>query len=131
MPNTTLRAKARTTPDEQNLSREEALIRRDLWEGAYAEYLAARADLYAEHADESIEASMERGRREDAAETALLSAPAPAGWALMQKWAVVEAILTDERVNGERTYPTTILGLAALKADVLALVVEERTGGRQ
>ena len=116
MPNATVRANARPTPGEI-----ESDLRRDRFDEAYRDYLAAKADLYAQH-DESDEDGMAaRVRRADIAELALIGTRAPYAYALMQKWDVVESHLAKEAENGQEVYPVTILGLAALKADVLAI----------
>jgi hypothetical protein len=39
----------------------------------------------------------------------------------MRKWEVVEGIVAQEAHGGRNTYPIAIVGLAALKADVLAI----------
>jgi hypothetical protein len=81
----------------------------------------ARADLTAIHDDDSEEAERRRADREHAAELALIAAPAPHSTAVWQKWVLVERLLTDEQASGPGKYPVTLLGLAALKCDVLAL----------
>jgi hypothetical protein len=123
MPNDTLAANAASMPKGHVSERDQYLRHR--WVTAYAEHLAARADFYAHHDDESDEASEVRSRRKGEAVSALMSTHAPSGWALMQKWAVVEAVLANECESGLSTYPLTIVGLAALKADVLAIGLGE------
>jgi hypothetical protein len=97
-------------------------LRRERFEAAYREFLAARADLYALHADDDdTEAYNARSRREELAEAALIATRAPGSWALFQKWEIVEGTLAKEVDAGQSVYPLTILALAALKADVLAI----------
>ena len=116
MPNATVRANAQAMPRDI-----EADLRRDRFDEAYREFLAARADVYAQHDENDQEAADARSRRAELAELSLIAARAPHGWALMQKWDVVEAHLAKEVEGGQEVYPVTILGLAALKADVLAI----------
>lgn len=59
----------------------------------------------------------------------LIATPAVLLTELYQKWAVVEAILTEERDIGERTYPIAVIALVALKADLLAMRLNEPKGG--
>jgi hypothetical protein len=124
MPDTTSRANARTLPDDLNLAEKEAHFRRKSWNAAYAEYLAAVSDQNALDQDDSDEACEKRSRRVDKAVAALISTRAPFGWALMQKWSVIEEILGEDTEAGEPAYQIVILGLAALKADVLAIGLE-------
>lgn len=119
MPNDTLAANAKPMPNSI-LSDRDAYLR-DRWDTAYAAHLAAHADFYAHHDDESDEAQKMRARRKDAAEIALISTPAPYGWAILQKWSVVESILASECESGLSVYPLIVVGLAALKADVIAI----------
>jgi hypothetical protein len=120
MPNTTLRADAQSLPiDPAEIEND---LRRERFEAAYREFLAARADLYALHADDDdTEAYNARSRREELAEAALIATRAPGSWALFQKWEIVEGTLAKEVDAGQSLYPLTILALAALKADVLAI----------
>jgi hypothetical protein len=88
---------------------------------AYAEWLAARADLVASHDDGSEDAEQKRHDRERAAEVALIATAAPHSTAIWDKWELVERLLTYEQESGPGKYPVTLLGLAALKCDILAL----------
>ena len=88
---------------------------------AYAEWLAARADLAAKHEDESEAAEAIRYERERAAELALATTPAPHSSAIWQKWEFLDFLMTDEIDAGSPIYPLAIVALASLKADIAAL----------
>ena len=75
------------------------------FDAAYAEWLAARADLAARHEDGSEEAERRRFERERAAELALFATPAPHSTAVWQKWELLERVLTIDQEDGPGAYP--------------------------
>ena len=93
------------------------------FDAAYAEWLAARADLAARHEgdDGTEEAERRRMDRERAAELALIAAPAPHATAVWQKWGFVEHLMNEDIDGGPFAYPTAVVALASLKADIAAL----------
>jgi hypothetical protein len=67
---------------------------------AYAEWLAARADLAARHENETDEEAQRRGDREDAAALALATTPAPHSTAVWNKWNFLEHYVAGEVEDG-------------------------------
>jgi hypothetical protein len=88
---------------------------------AYAEWLAARADIAARHVDESDEAEVKRYDREREAELAFATTPAPHSTAVWRKWGFVDYLMTDDIDCGSPRYPLAVVARASLKADVAAL----------
>jgi hypothetical protein len=90
------------------------------FDAVYAEWLAARADLFANHDDDSDEASQPRFDREEAAELALATTPAPDMAAVWNKWDFLEHCAAEAAAAVFR-YPIVTVALASLKADIAAL----------
>jgi hypothetical protein len=88
---------------------------------AYAEWLAARADLAARHENETDEEAQRRGDREDAAALALATTPAPHSTAVWNKWNFLEHYVAGEVEDGPSDYPIMVVALASLRADITTL----------
>ncbi len=94
----------------------------DRFDAVYAEWLAACADLAAQHDDGNIEgAEQKRADREMAAELALATTPAPHASAVWQKWRFLEHYAARELDTGESIYPLVSVALASLRADAMVL----------
>jgi hypothetical protein len=91
------------------------------FDAAYAEWLAARADLAVSHENDTDEATQRRADREDAAVLALATTPAPHSTAVWNKWNFLEHYVAGEVEDGPSDYPIMIVALASLRADITTL----------
>jgi hypothetical protein len=119
MPNATVRANARTTPEEDE-SRSEAGARTEAASRAYARWHRALAQL--EHPDSEDEKFVKATFTEErAALRDLFLSPAACEETVWAKFAAFEYDLVRERIIGERMDSILLLGLGAIKADLLNL----------
>jgi hypothetical protein len=91
------------------------------FDAVYAEWLAARADVAARHEEDTVEDLQRRVEREDAAELALATTPAPHASAVWEKWGFLEHYAASEIERGQSKYSVLTVTLASLRADVSAL----------
>jgi hypothetical protein len=119
MPNATVRATARTLPEEtEPLS--EASARVQAFGRAYARWLTARAQLEDIHTeDEKLVDGMFVEER--AALRELFLVPASEGEAVWAKLAAFEVDLVRERIAGEPKDSVLLFGLGSIKADLMNL----------
>jgi hypothetical protein len=103
-------------PDEAAVKTYDAEAHR-AFNGAYSEWLAARAALE-EPGDRSDAEGNRRFKRRADAEVALMATPAPFRDAVWMKFELVEHLVIEERLTGESAYPLFLLALASLKADL-------------
>jgi len=95
------------------------------FERLYSNWHAAMAAYYYDDPDRpDDEVADERrdalGEKRDAAERALLAAPAPHDWCVWQKWEVLDYLVTEECLN------VIPLALGAIRADLLRLGINSK-----
>ena len=60
-----------------------------------------------------------RARKQDEAERAVLTTPAPLPWGIWKKWEVLDQLMVNEAETGTDADNRVIVAIAAIKADVL------------
>ena len=122
MPNATVRANARTLPEEtEPLS--EALARTQAFGRAYARWLKALAQIEVPDAedDEFIKGAFTEER---SALRELFFVPATCAETVWAKLAAFEVDLVKERIVGEAKDSILLLGLGSIKADLMNLGIK-------
>ena len=120
MPNATLRANARTLPEEETDAKADNADDRHEVDVAYYEWLLARAALEQAGDCSDVEGDRRLARRH-AAEVALMAAPAAYPDGIWFKFELVESLVSEERIAGAAGYPLHLLALASLKADLISI----------
>jgi hypothetical protein len=124
MPNATVRADARTLPDEAEPAPiHEDFARIQTFGRAYARWLTACAQLEVPDSEDE-EFVMGTFLEERAALRELFLAPAACSETIWAKLAVFEADLIRERIVGEPKDSILLLGLGSIKADLMNLGIK-------
>ena len=116
-------AHAASLPEIDAATREH-IKRRRKFDAAYTDWLAAKLACLRPCDDESDEAADARCYREDAAQLAFIDTPAPDLISAMTKLELVEALMVSEIVDGPSVHPRTLIALAAVKTDFLAITAD-------
>jgi hypothetical protein len=95
---------------------------REHFEKLYANWLSARAALYAEQADESDAAASERQDRIDEAARELLATPAPLSWAVWFKWEILEDWAAGHGCADKWIDNRVTFALGCIKADSIGVM---------
>jgi hypothetical protein len=121
MPNATVRANARTLPEETDPASEHARIQ--AFGRAYARWLTACAQLEVPDSEDE-EFVLGTFLEERAALRELFLAPAACSETIWAKLAAFEADLIRERIVGEPKESILLLGLGSIKADLINLGIK-------
>ena len=97
----------------------EQLAQRARFERLYCDWHTARAAVDNPDLPEDDVSANARARKLDEAERALLTTPAPLPGGVWMKWECLDQLMTNEADTGMNTDNRVIVGLAAIKADVL------------
>jgi hypothetical protein len=95
------------------------LAQRAAFERLYCDWHTARAALGNPDMPGDDASGNARQRELDEVERAFLTTPAPLPWGVFMKWEVLDYLVTTEAESGAHADHRVIVGLAAIKADVL------------
>jgi hypothetical protein len=97
----------------------EDLDKRFAFERLYRDWHTALAAKYDPDAPEDQRTTNDRSERYEAAEAALMTAPAPLPYAVFYKWELLDYLMTDAAESGRCTNNRELVALASIKADVI------------
>lgn len=105
-----------------------SIFDRDEFARKYRDWHATRAAAYDPDLPEDDKSSDARFDKYNAAQDALMIAPAPSPVEFWHKWELLDHLMTDEIVNGPFTVKDALIALASIKSDIMRFGLKDDPG---